>query len=290
MAKFTTISLLAYVAALLFFTPVNAPHPEDEPYIQGIISAVTNPTTQIDLIGYIQSRIKDIESFGLAETTCTKEDVFKVTKNIPKECIPLVRSYHHTAFDSFNQLFKILTVCINDYRCHDAIQVLYEARALVCFHINRHYRLERAYRKRTPKQLCDHIARLTRPTYDWKSLKGYKTDIDYLDGTLHDGPDSGYGVIDAPTYVSEPQGALPAPSSSLPAWPFYSGTRHDGPDSGYALLYDSAQLSGSTSREIQLSDIYMDPPHRHHGPEFERAAHDHVGSSGGLTLPHRTIF
>ncbi|TPX41267.1 hypothetical protein SeLEV6574_g06179 [Synchytrium endobioticum] len=124
MAKFITISLLAYAAAFLLFTPVSATDPRDEPYIQGIISAVPDPTTHIDPLSYIKHRIDEIVSSGLSGTSCTKEDVFKSPEEIPEERIPFVRSYHHTALVRLNRLLQSLTVYINDYRFHNARQVL----------------------------------------------------------------------------------------------------------------------------------------------------------------------
>ncbi|TPX33558.1 hypothetical protein SeLEV6574_g08368 [Synchytrium endobioticum] len=55
-------------------------------------------------------------------------------------------------------------------------------------------------------------------------------------GTFDDALDFGYGAINAPTYVSETQGALPAPPSSSPALPFYSGTFDDALDFGYGAI------------------------------------------------------
>ncbi|TPX40419.1 hypothetical protein SeMB42_g06020 [Synchytrium endobioticum] len=277
MAKFITISLLVYVAAYFCFTPVEATDPRDMDCIRHMIFAVTNPTGT-EPLSHIRDRIEDIFSSRLSTSSC-------------------LRSSHSNVFDDLKKLFTILAQCIQGSRDNTYRPTLYEALALVCFHINMHYKLEDDYRR--PGQ---ERTNLVRPAYDWEALESYRDENAYLESVrsaiskirkvndLVPGTSNTGGGGPAPVLppFSETPGALPAPSSSSPALPVYCGTRHDGPDYGYALPHGSAPMLGSTNPGIQLSEGYTDPEYLQYENEFGLPAYEQVGpsSSGTLNVPY----
>ncbi|TPX43184.1 hypothetical protein SeLEV6574_g05191, partial [Synchytrium endobioticum] len=269
--------------------PVTIRVNQEERQIQDMLFS---PTNLASLLPHIRNRIEEVFTNYLPGTSCTRKDVFKKPKKIPNNLISSVRSFHHIAFVEMKKLYEILTRRMNIHRYHPDINVLHEARALVCFHLKRHYDLEQAYRKYTPKQNVPD-AMLELPKYEnWESVGRYKDENEFLEPvgesavsetryvndfvpgtsntaggrpapvetpgalptpssssfeqlrTLDDAPGSGYGAIDAPTYVGEPQGALPAQSS----WPSHSDTWYDPHNFEYALHHDSAPIFDSTEQ------------------------------------------
>ncbi|TPX40420.1 hypothetical protein SeMB42_g06021 [Synchytrium endobioticum] len=95
MAKFITISLLAYAAAFLFFTPVRAGrHNQDDICIQDMMAAAENPDRGIHPLSPIRDRMKDI--FITTSTSpaiqCSMGEVLATPENIPKKRFAILRS------------------------------------------------------------------------------------------------------------------------------------------------------------------------------------------------------
>ncbi|TPX40955.1 hypothetical protein SeLEV6574_g06314, partial [Synchytrium endobioticum] len=111
MAKLITISLLAYAAAFLFFTPVRAVGiTDDEKCIRDVISAVIHPTTGEEPLSYIRDRIKYIVSktSNILRTVCIIEEVLEVPANLHPERYAFLRGFHESVFNKLKFLFESL--------------------------------------------------------------------------------------------------------------------------------------------------------------------------------------
>ncbi|TPX48928.1 hypothetical protein SeLEV6574_g01773 [Synchytrium endobioticum] len=314
MAKFITISLLAYAAAFLFFTPVRAGrHNQDDICIQDMMAAAENPDRGIHPLSPIRDRMKDI--FITTSTSpaiqCSMGEVLATPENIPKKRFAILRSFHHSVFDKLKRLFERLTKVINNKDYNVVRQILPEAQALVFSGILWHCRQEGVFRSlRGFRAGRSTQKELTLPAYDCALFEEYVDEKAYVEslrrlaglpatpssspawpvnsGTRHDEPDSGYDATAADTYVSETQGALPDPSS-LDCWfDHIRNQNDDGPDYGYALPHGSAPMLGSTNPGIQLSEGYTDPEYLQYENEFGLPAYEQVGpsSSGTLNVPY----
>ncbi|TPX43464.1 hypothetical protein SeMB42_g04712 [Synchytrium endobioticum] len=318
MAKFITISLLAYAAAFLFFAPVRAPRSySNDQCLRDMILAATNPTSRQAPLLYLIQRIDVIITLGLTKFSCTKEEGSANPEQLPQERIDLVRFFHRHVFYDLKRLVIKLTGYI-EYSLDTTRPTLYEAQAIICFQINWHYHQERTYRQAVlargscrlqellvrnaisqARNVNDLVPGTSNPAGGGPALvlslfsetqgalpapPSSSPALPVYSGTRHDGPDFGYGAIDAHTYASDPQGALPDPSSSSPALPVYSGTRHDGPDSGYGAIDAptyASDLQGALP-DPSFLDHWRDNIARDDGSDFGYAPSYQTGSTSPL--------
>ncbi|TPX45790.1 hypothetical protein SeLEV6574_g03657 [Synchytrium endobioticum] len=319
MAKFITISLLAYAAAFLFFTPVReARQRDDDICIHRTIFAVTNPTHGTVPLSCISDRIKIIVSkiSNILRTKCIIEEVLELPANLLPERYASLRGFHESVFNKLKFLFESLTEAINNNNNDIVRQVLREAQGLVFTGILWHRKQEGIFKEFIGSRGRWPQKKLKLPLYQWKTFWRYVDEEAYLEllrslrdsetsgalpaplssphalpvysGTHHDGPDSEYDATAADTYVSATQGALPDPSS-LDSWCGQITNQYDdGPDSRYAPPYGNAAMFDSTNPGIQLSDGYNDPQYYPYDTELALPAHEQVGpsSSGTLNNPY----
>ncbi|TPX31112.1 hypothetical protein SeLEV6574_g08562, partial [Synchytrium endobioticum] len=319
MAKFITISLLAYAAAFLFFTPVReARQTDDDICIDDMIRTARHPSTGRHPLSYIRDRIESIVSKTSrgSKAPCDEGEQLKFPDQVHPDHIVDLRKFHEHVFNKLKSQFESLTKAINDNN-NDVRQALRKAQAIVWTSMINHYHLEGQFRALrgivggTPLQ-----NELELPAYDWETFKRYVDANAYLEslrslivsetaGALpappssahelpvnsdirHDEPDSEYDATAADTYVSATQGALPDPSS-LDSWCGQIKNQYDdGPDFLYTPPHASAPILGSTNPGIQLSEGYNDPQYLPYDTEFALPAHEQVGpsSSGTLNNPY----
>ncbi|TPX40842.1 hypothetical protein SeMB42_g05853 [Synchytrium endobioticum] len=270
MVKFITISLLAYAAAFLFFTPVRAPDPVPKKQcIRQLIHAAENPSLGKEPLSFIRESIRIIIDHELSNTICNEEDVFKHPTQIPEEFVPSVRDFHECVFHYLKRLYEHVADFISDKEYRKARKILLEARALVWFHIYRHYHQERAYRSMTPESRLPR-EKLELPHYKWanvemnvdenaflESVRSAVSEATYVNDLVPDTSNAaGGGPAPELSPFSETPGALPAPSS---AWLSYSGTLDDPYDSGSTSLHGRASMYDSTSFGADQSDyeVYL---------------------------------
>ncbi|TPX50541.1 hypothetical protein SeLEV6574_g00859 [Synchytrium endobioticum] len=277
MAKFITISLLAYAAAFLFFTPDRAVGiTKDETCIRDFIFAVIDPITGTDPFSIIRERVNKIviETAQGRKAPCYMHEILEVPENLDKDRITPVRKFHAYVFKQLKTLFERLTKAINDTNNY-VQQTLRMAQALVWPDMINHLHLERKFRASkgivggTPLQ-----NELELPPFVWETFERYVDENEYL--------------VSALNALSGILGALPAPPSSAHELPVNSDIRHDGPDFLYTAPHGSAPILGSTNPGIQLSDGYNDPQCLPYDTEFALPAHEQVGpsSSGTLNNPY----
>ncbi|TPX44603.1 hypothetical protein SeMB42_g04272 [Synchytrium endobioticum] len=281
MAKFITISLLAYAAAFLFFTPDRAVGiTDDEKCVRDVIFAVTHPITGTEPLSYIRGRIKYFVSSvsKRSRCRCSMDEVRKGPTEVDPQRYTTLRNFHDRVFAKLKGLFECLTKAINENNNDNVLQTLRMAQALVWPDMINHLHLEGSFRSsRGSGPSAQNELEL--PAYDWEAFKRYVDANAFLESLRS-------------LFVSETAGALPAPSSSAHALPGYSGTRHDGPDSGYGATAAETYVSDTQGAlpDPSLLDSWRDhdPQDLPYDTEFALPAHEQVGpsSSGTLNNPY----
>ncbi|TPX30086.1 hypothetical protein SeLEV6574_g08636, partial [Synchytrium endobioticum] len=304
MVKFITISLLAYAAAFLFFTPIRAGRQFlDDLCIHDMIVAAIYPDRGIHPLSLIRDRIGCIVSRACNDSKikCSIAEVLETPGNIDSDRISPLRRFHESVFNDLTILFQWLTQAI---RYNDNIRpTLEEAQALVFFGINWHCDLVKTFRElHKSRRLKGRLPRteLALPLFEWAIVEKYVNEDAYLElirsavsetpgalpaqsssspalpvnsGIGHDAPDSGYDATVADTSLSESQKALPDPSSLDSCYDHIRNQNDEGPDFGYVPPHGRAPMFDSTNPGIQLSDGYNDPQYYPYDTEFALPAH-----------------